>query len=158
MVNAATSTAVTSNSNPSTFGQSVTFTATITNASGSGGPPTGTVEFFDGATDLGAGSALTASGTNAVASTFSLSTLTAGAHTIRAVYTPSGDFVGSNGSTTQNVDAVTSTVVISSGSPTQTGQNVTFTATVTNTSGSGGPPTGTVEFSTARPTSAPARR
>jgi hypothetical protein len=40
---ATTTTAVTSSNNPSTFGQSVTFTATVTTASGT---PTGTVTFF----------------------------------------------------------------------------------------------------------------
>ena len=89
---------------------------------------------------------LTASGANGATSTFSTATLSAGAHTIRAVYTPSGDFIGSNGSTTQTVDAATGTAVLSNNDPSTFGQNVTFTATVTNTSGSGGPPTGAVEF------------
>jgi len=49
---AATATTVTSSLNPSTFGQSVTFTATVSSA---GGTPTGTVTFYDGATTLGTG-------------------------------------------------------------------------------------------------------
>ena len=145
-VNADTSTGVVSNLDPSTFDQNVTFTATVTNTSGNGGPPTGTVEFFDGATDLGTGSALTANGADAATSTFSTATLSAGNHTIRAVYTPAGDFLGSSGALTQTVNAGTSTAVTSNLDPSNFGQNVTFTATVTNTSGNGGPPTGTVEF------------
>src|SRR5207244_1700436 len=48
-----TTTTVTSSANPSVFGQSVTFTATVI-ATGSGtGTPTGTVTFKDGATTLG---------------------------------------------------------------------------------------------------------
>src|SRR5205823_7209887 len=45
-----TSTAVTSSLNPSTVGQSVTFTATISRPSGT---PSGTVTFKDGGTTLG---------------------------------------------------------------------------------------------------------
>src|SRR6202030_3723976 len=46
----ATATSVVSSLNPSTFGQSVTFTATVSSAAGT---PTGTVTFNDGATALG---------------------------------------------------------------------------------------------------------
>jgi uncharacterized repeat protein (TIGR01451 family) len=56
---AATTTAVAPSANPSTFNQSVTFTATV---SGSGGTPTGTVTFKDGAATLGTGT-LSAGGT-----------------------------------------------------------------------------------------------
>jgi hypothetical protein len=43
-----TNTALTSSPNPSAVGQAVTFTATVTSASG-GGTPIGTVTFMDGA-------------------------------------------------------------------------------------------------------------
>jgi hypothetical protein len=145
MVDAISSTAVTSSNSSSAFGQSVTFTATVTNTSGAGGTPTGTIEFFDGSTPLGAGSALSGSG-NTATSTFTISSLVVGGHSIEAVYTPSGDFVGGNGTQTQTVNAVTSTTVSSNSNPATFGQPVTFTATVTNTSGNGGAPTGTVEF------------
>ena len=65
--------------------------------------PTGSVEFYDGSTDLGHGSALSGSGTSAT-STLTTSTLTVGSHSINAVYTPTGDFVGSSGSLTQTVN------------------------------------------------------
>jgi hypothetical protein len=144
-VGAVTSDGVVSNNNPSAAGQSVTLTATITNSSGAGGPPTGSVEFFNGATDLGAGTALSANG-NSAASTLTISTLPVGVDAIQAVYTPSGNFLGSNGSTTQTVDAVVSVGAASNNNPSSFGQAVTFTATVTNTTGSGGTPTGAVEF------------
>ena len=144
-VDAATSTAVVSNRDPSDVGQSVTFTVTVTNTSGSGGTPTGAVEFLDGSTYLGAGSALTGGGNDAT-STLAISTLSFGSHAIRAVYEPSGNFFGGSGSLTQTVDAVTTTAVASNHNPAALGQPVTFTATVTNTSGSGGTPTGAVEF------------
>ena len=98
----ATTTGVTSSLNPSTSGQSVTFTATVSDTSG--GVPTGSVEFYDGSTDLGPGSALSGSGTSAT-STFTTSTLTAGSHSISAVYTPTGNFAGSSGSLTQTVNS-----------------------------------------------------
>src|SRR5262249_360230 len=69
----------------------VTFTATVTNSGG--GPPAGAVEFFDGPTDLGPGTALAGGGPSAT-STFTTQALAAGGHTIRAVYTPAGFFVG----------------------------------------------------------------
>ena len=60
LVNAAikvnASAVVTSSLNPSVFGQSVTFTATVSAASPPGpGTPTGTVTFMDGAAVLGTG-------------------------------------------------------------------------------------------------------
>src|SRR5271163_2923984 len=50
---ASTSTTVSSSANPSTSGQSVTFTATVTGPSGSTAVPTGSVSFLDGTTTLG---------------------------------------------------------------------------------------------------------
>ena len=88
---ASTTTGVSSSVNPSTSGQSVTFTATVSDTSG--GVPTGSVEFYDGSTDLGPGSALSGSG-NSATSTFTTSTLTAGSHSISAVYTPTRGFCG----------------------------------------------------------------
>jgi len=74
----ATTTALASSLNPSTLGQAVTFTATVTGAS-----PTGSVQFFNGASSLGT-SALAGS-----VATLTTSALTQGSHTITAVY--SGD-------------------------------------------------------------------
>jgi hypothetical protein len=71
-----TTTAAASNNNPATFGQSVTFTATISPSTA-----TGTVQFLDGGNLIGT-SALS-SGT----ATFATSSLTTGAHSITAVYT-----------------------------------------------------------------------
>ncbi|HEX4611424.1 MAG TPA: MBG domain-containing protein, partial [Urbifossiella sp.] len=90
-----TTTAVDSSPGPSTYGQSVMFTATVTNADGTHVVPTGGVEFFDGAIDLGAGSILSGSD-NTATSTFTIASLTAGSHSsITAVYTASGSFLDS---------------------------------------------------------------
>ena len=129
---AASSTTVQSSQNPATFGQTVTFTATVT---GSGG--TGTVQFLEGATVLGT---VTLSGGSAA---FSTSALAVGAHQIKAQYSGDGNYNGSTSATlTQNVNkANTTTAVVSSANPSQHGQSVTFTATV-----SPGAATGTVQF------------
>ena len=89
-----TTTAVISSLNPSTYGTSVTFTATVT---GSGGTntPGGTVDFYDGATTIGS-STLSGSGGEATA-TFATSSLTAGSHAIAAVYNGDSNFSGSTG-------------------------------------------------------------
>jgi hypothetical protein len=72
---------VTSSINPSTFGQSVDFTATVT---GAGATPTGTVVVTDGATTLGT-IALNASGSGVLTT----ATLTGGSHSL--LFTYSGD-------------------------------------------------------------------
>src|SRR5262249_15562267 len=76
---AATATAVVSSVNPSDFGQSVTFTATVTSGAGT---PTGNVQFKDGASSLGAPVALNGSGQ----AQFTTSSLTSCTHTIAADY------------------------------------------------------------------------
>jgi Big-like domain-containing protein len=132
---ASTTTALTSSLNTSTFGQAVTFTATVSPALG----PTGTVQFFDGATSLGT---VALSAGNASLTT---ATLTAGApHSITASYSGNANYAGSPSSAvTQTVNqASTATALTSSLDPSLFGQAVTFTATVNPTSG----PAGTVQF------------
>jgi hypothetical protein len=139
-----TTTSVTSSQNPSTFGQSVTFTATVTPVAPGGGTPTGTVTFLDGGSPIGTA---TLSGGQA---TFTTSALATGSHTITTSYGGDANFNGSTGSLTGNPQVVTgktntTTSVTSSVNPSVFGQTVTFTATVSPTSG-GGTPTGTVTF------------
>ena len=130
-------TSLISSTNPSALGQSVTFTATVTPASGTG-TPTGTVTFEDGATVLG-----TLSGGTA---TFVTSGLGAGVHLITAVYGGDASFAGSTSPVlTQTVNkAVSSTIVTSSNNSSNRGAAVTFTAKVTSLAT--GAPTGTVTF------------
>ena len=75
----ATSTALTAAPNPAVFGQSVTFTATVTPAPT--GTPGGTVSFYSGSTLLGTGD-VNSSGV----ATFTSSSLAAGELSITAVY------------------------------------------------------------------------
>ena len=82
----ATTTALASSPNPSSFGVSVTFTATVT-AQGFKSTPAGTAIFFDGTTSLGS-SPLNSSGV----ATLSTSSLTVGTHSITATYNGSSSF------------------------------------------------------------------
>ena len=95
-----TTTTLSSSADPSSFNQSVTFTATVSpNGSGT---PTGTVTFMDGSTALGTG---TLSGGLA---TFATSALAIGTHPVTAVYSGDSNFLGSTSSVlTQNVDSAT---------------------------------------------------
>jgi FtsP/CotA-like multicopper oxidase with cupredoxin domain len=129
---AASTTDLASAPNPSTFGQSVTFTATVAPAGA-----TGSVEFFDGAASLGV-VVLTAG-----QATLSTSTLTVGSHTITATYLGDVNYLPSTSAAViQVVDKATSaTTLVTSGSPSTYGTSVTFTATVTPTTA-----TGDVEF------------
>ncbi|HLJ94968.1 MAG TPA: Ig-like domain repeat protein [Gemmataceae bacterium] len=90
MVNPArTTTVVTSSLNPSTSGQAITFTATVSPTAPGAGTPTGSVTFMDGSTVLGTG---TLSGGSA---TFQTSSLSVAAHQITAVYGGDSNFSGS---------------------------------------------------------------
>jgi hypothetical protein len=92
----ASTTTLTSSPNPSTFGQSVTFTAVV--APRFGGTPTGTVVFKDGGKTLGS---VSLSGGSA---SYTISNLARGAHSITATYNGSTSFIGSSGPLTQTVN------------------------------------------------------
>ena len=136
-----TATNVTSVSNPSTYGQTVVITATVTSG---GGPPTGAAAFKDNGTDITgcAAQSLNASGQ----ATCSTSALAAGVHAnITVVYGGNAYFSSSTSAAySQTVNpASTTTTLTSSAYPSTYSQTVVFTATVT---GGGGTPTGAVAF------------
>ena len=139
-----TTTTVTSSQNPSVFGQSVTFTATVSAVAPGSGTASGTVTFLDGGSTVGTG---TLSGGQA---TFSTSALAVGDHTITTSYGGDGDFNASTGSLTGNPQVVdkgdTTTTVTSSQNPSVFGQSVTFTATVSAVAPGSGTASGTVTF------------
>jgi large repetitive protein len=93
---ATTTTTLASSQNPSNFGQSVTFTASV--APQFSGTVKGSVTFYDGTTIL-----KTASLSGGVAK-FTTSTLVSGAHSITATYNGSTSFTGSSASLTQTVN------------------------------------------------------
>ena len=139
-----TSSTQTSSLNPSVFGQSVTFTVTVSAVAPGSGTPTGTVTFKDGGSSIGTG---TLSGGVA---TFTTSSLPSGNHTITASYGGDGNFNTSSGALTGNPQVVfkadTNTTLTSSGNPSFFGQSVTFTATISAVAPGAGTPSGTVTF------------
>ena len=141
---AATTTRVVSSANPSVFGQSVTFTATVASTFGALVPAGETVTFMDGATTLGTGM------TNGVGvATFTTSTLAVGIHSITTVYGGDLNFTGNTSSPalTQIVNkAATTTTLVSSVNPSAFGQSVTFTATLSSAFGAAIPNGETVTF------------
>ena len=126
---APTTTTLTSNPNPSSLSQIVTFTATV--AGPYQGAITGSVTFMNGSTSLG--SAPLAKNKAVFTNAFS----TAGTDAITAVYTgDANNLTGSSQVLSQVVtNAPTTTTVASSGSPAFVGQPVTFTAAVTSSYG-----------------------
>jgi hypothetical protein len=131
----ASSTTVSSAPNPSAWGASVTFTATVT---GTGGTPTGTVSFLQG------GKIQQTPLVNCVA-TYSTSSLPVGTNSVTATYSGDSSFAGSSAMATQTVNkAAPAMKLTSSPNPSAQGHPVVFTVTVT---GSGSTPTGTIAFS-----------
>jgi sugar lactone lactonase YvrE len=126
------SVALLSGVNPATFGQTVTFTATVSPAAA-----TGSVQFLDGATVLGT---VTVSGGSAALATSSLS---AGSHSIQAVYSGDASYTGSTSAPLgQTVNKASTTVVAGSTlNPSTFSQSVGLTALVTPRGA-----TGTVQF------------
>jgi large repetitive protein len=134
---APTTVTLTSSLNPATSGQAVVFTAVVTSTQA--GTPTGTIQFLDGATVLGAVALVNAH------AAFSTTTLPAGSNSITAKYSGDSAFQASQASLTEIVNAAVSLTMklTSSANPSTLGQTVTFTASFT---ASGGNPTGTVQF------------
>ncbi len=142
---ASTTTAVTASTNPSVFGQSVTFTATVNAVVPGSGTRTGTVQFVIDGSNFG--SPVTLSGGTATSG--ATASLSQGTHTVTATYSGDTNFsTSASANFTQTVNkANTSTTVSSSASTSVFGQSVTFTATVADSSASStGTPTGSVGF------------
>ncbi|MEU4684224.1 beta strand repeat-containing protein, partial [Streptomyces xinghaiensis] len=137
---AATTTTVVSSPDPSAFGETATFTATVTPVPPGSGTPTGQVVFeIDGLT-------LTGSLTDGVA-TVGTDALPIGAYDVTATYSGDPGYAGSQGSDTHTVGrAATTTTVTSDPDPSAYGEPVTLTATVTPAAPGTGTPGGTVRF------------
>lgn len=147
IVNNATSSVsvvLTAGTDPSVYAQSLTFTATISGAYGTG--VSGTVTWSSNT-----GCVASALSGNPGTATCTTSSLPVGdSDTVTAKYGGDGSHSGSSGSVNQTVrssgtQAASTTAVVSSQNPSNFGQAVSFTANVTPASG-GGTPTGTVQF------------
>jgi hypothetical protein len=144
---ASTTTTVASSLDPTGFGQSLTFTVTVSAPAGTGSL-TGTVSISDTlggtTTTLASGLVLNASGV----ATFSVSTLAVGRHSITAAYNNQNDPAHAPSTSPALVETVlegTAVFLTSSANPSAVGQSVTFSAAVTS-SGGGVTPSGTVTF------------
>jgi hypothetical protein len=137
IVKLASATTLGSSRNPSPFGESLVFTATVTSPSGT---PTGTVEFKDGALTLGSASL---SGGKA---SFTTALLKPGSHSVTAAYQGTGTFSASaSTSVAETIDKASATTILAATpNPSSFDQSVHLTATVK--SSTSGIPAGTVEF------------
>ena len=140
------------NSNPSVYGQLVTFTAVVTADSPGYGTPTGTVTFEDGSISIGTAgfSSTTPTSGTATFTTVNLN-VPGNTHTITAVYSGDTNFSGlvsSTNSVEQVVNAVSTTTTLTSSTSDVSvfGQPVTFTATVTSDTLGTLTPQGTATF------------
>ncbi len=130
-------TTLTSSENPSTVGDSVTFSVNVT---GPAGTPTGTVTFSDGGNIVDT-ETLDGSGD----ATFTTSDLSVGSHTITANYAGDGNYYASTSNTVNQTvnQAASTTTITSSENPSDYCDSVTFSAVV---SGPSGTPTGNITF------------
>ena len=137
----ASTTVVSASPNPSSLGQPVSFTATVSSISSGAGTPSGMVTFQDGAVVIGQ-VPLNSSGIASI----TRSNLTPGSHGIVATYTSDTQFAASEANVVHIVQNGTSTTVASSPNPSTFGQPVMFTATIIAANAAPGIPSGSVTF------------
>ncbi len=137
-------------------GQSLTFTAAITNTGISGLTPTGTVTLQDTVYSVPSPGVLNSTTTTLASNifldgtghaTYTASGLTADRHFITASYSGDGNFSAGRSSLVQYIHTSGSTTtLVSSPNPSNPGQSVTLTATVAAAPPGSGTPTGMVTF------------
>ena len=137
----ATTLVLNSSQSPVSFGQAVTFTATVSSVPTNAGTPTGMVSFQEGGTVM-----WQAPLNSSRVVTFNTSSLIAGTHNIVATYASDTQFAASTGNIIQVVQNGTSTAVTSSANPSSFGQSIVIDASVTATNGAPGIPSGSVTF------------
>ena len=132
-----TSTTLASSANPSATGQQITLTATVVAHDfffGDFPPSVGSVSFYDGSTLLGTTSINTSTGK----ATFQTSSLSAGSHSLRAVYPGFIDFFLGNSYGTSEGDLTQTVNAPANNNPPTSPTNQTPPAPATLTSGVGG--------------------
>jgi large repetitive protein len=130
---------------PTTYGQMAIFIATVSPLAPGGGTPSGTLQFVvDGAVQPAV--ALNGNGQAGLDTT----TLSAGTHTIGAIFNGGANYLGSSAATSLShtvTKANTSTIVFPFGSTSGTfGQQSTFFLQVTPVAPGGGTPAGAAQF------------
>ncbi len=144
-----TTTTVASSKSTSATNSAITLTATVVVTPPGMHAPTGTVKFYDnGGTLLGTATLQSSTAVSPYTSVYTLTTatLTAGTHSITAVF--AGDTYDNTSTSApvfkQVVQDATSLSISSNLNPSQSGQAVTFTATLVDAAG--GTPTGNITF------------
>ena len=129
----ATTTGLTSSANPSTAGDTVTFTATVAPVAPGSGIPTGAVTFSGNGGTLCGGVALDATGTARCQVTYTV----AGADSVMAAYAGDGNYGASTSpALAQVINPIATTTNLGvSPAASVVGQPVTYTATVTSPAG-----------------------
>ncbi|HVZ50565.1 MAG TPA: Ig-like domain repeat protein [Pseudolabrys sp.] len=128
--------------NPSTYGDAVTYTATVTDQSSSGHVPSGTVTFKDSG-NLVSSSSLLPAGPNSAQASLPLGLVNAGSHSITAEYGGDSNFAATASSAySETVNKASPSVDVSPIGPTVVGETATFLVSVTSSTGI---PTGTVD-------------
>jgi hypothetical protein len=137
---AATTSALASSTNSSSFGDSVTFSVQVATSTASG-VPGGTVTFKVDGTSIGDGN-MNSSGEASVTT----ASIEPGSHSVTATYNGDSNHASSNaGPLALTVNKRnTTTSLVSSANPSKAGSSVTFTATVVGSSV--GTPSGSVQF------------
>jgi len=137
-----TVTTLASDINPSSFGQSVTFTATVAPVAPASADPTGTVSFTDGGNALGCDSQ-PLSATAPFTATCTIATLAAGSHSITAQYggdTNYPDPQPASNTLVQAVDAIAQAITNFAATPAAPVFAVNGMFTVSATGGASGNP------------------
>lgn len=132
-------TTMSASANPSSVGNAVTFTASV---AGSGGIPTGTVQFANNGVNFGGAIPLVIGAMSSTAQSPAVS-LGAGSYTITGSYSGDATFNSSVGTMTEVVGVSLTITELSSKNPSLVGDAVTFTAQII---GTGPVPTGLVQF------------
>ena len=140
-VTTAATVAVTSSANPSSYGQTVTLRAVVSDPGTPRTQLTGTMTFADGTTALATKTVTSGS------AAYSTRLLTAGDHPITATYNPTGGGAFTSSPLVQTVNLGASTLALTTTRPVSyNGQAGNVTATVKPVAPAFGIPTGTVDF------------
>ncbi|MET8681109.1 Ig-like domain-containing protein, partial [Streptomyces sp. NPDC004647] len=139
---ASSTTTLTSTPDPSVFGETVTFTATVESVPPGAFTPTGTVDFV-----VDGGPPVTVALDPGGQAVYTDASLSVGLHNVVANYSGDVNLDPSSGADTQQVNtASTTTTLVTSPNPSVCGETVTLTAQVTPVPPGAGTPTGNVTF------------